>query len=387
MAKQTPAKSSARADLSSPQSAEGNARPVPKRKATVTPASAKPTGKPATKSAPAKSKKAGPVGTTTAAAKKATSNKASSNKASPAKSAGPKSTPKPARSTKAATGDSSSQTAKQGGAKPAKSTASPPKKAIPNKASSPAKAVQNKSARRTASAKAETPGTTSKPAGKPAGKSPAGGKSTPADKPKPTPKPADNATRIRLSVPQSPAGDEVELKPVAEGLTGPAGASAAGMATPGPALDDGPAPSPVLHRPDRLTSDSAPRKNRAGLGARDLDHFRRLLLEKRAELTGDMTSMEREALQHADAHPASATADTADLGSDAYEQEFTLGLVEKERQVLREINEALAKLHDGTYGLCEATGEPIGRPRLEAKPWAKFSIQHARKVEKPTYRR
>ena len=181
---------------------------------------------------------------------------------------------------------------------------------------------------------------------------------------------------------------------MAEGLTNPAGetashlsglaAKAASSASGASGDDDAPA---VLHRPDRMTSDSAPRKNRAGLGARDLDHFRRLLLDKRAELTGDLTSMEREALQHGDSHQSGPLADTADLGTDAYEQEFTLGLVEKERQVLREINEALAKLHDGSYGVCEGTGEPIGRPRLEAKPWAKYSIDYARKMEKPGFRR
>lgn len=72
----------------------------------------------------------------------------------------------------------------------------------------------------------------------------------------------------------------------------------------------------------------------------------------------------------------------ADVGTDNYEQEFTLGLVEKDRNLLREINHALAKIQDGTYGICEATGKPIGKPRLEAQPWARYSIEHARELEK-----
>src|SRR5882672_3859591 len=71
----------------------------------------------------------------------------------------------------------------------------------------------------------------------------------------------------------------------------------------------------------------------------------------------------------------------ADMGTDNYEQEFTLGLVEKDRQLLREINVALGKIRDGTYGICEGTGKPITKARLEAKPWAKYSIEYARKLE------
>jgi RNA polymerase-binding transcription factor DksA len=71
----------------------------------------------------------------------------------------------------------------------------------------------------------------------------------------------------------------------------------------------------------------------------------------------------------------------ADMGTDNYEQEFTLGLMEKDRDLLRQINNALAKIQDGTYGTCEGTGLPISKPRLEAQPWARFSIEHARKLE------
>jgi RNA polymerase-binding transcription factor DksA len=77
----------------------------------------------------------------------------------------------------------------------------------------------------------------------------------------------------------------------------------------------------------------------------------------------------------------------ADMGTDNYEQEFTLGLVEKDRILLREINAALAKIQDGTYGLCEGTGQPISKARLEAQPWARYSIEYARMLEKGLVRR
>lgn len=139
--------------------------------------------------------------------------------------------------------------------------------------------------------------------------------------------------------------------------------------------------------PAPLTTDSKPRKNQAGLNPKDLESYREALLAKRRELVGDMSSMEREALRSSSgSNLSNLPIHMADMGTDNYEQEFTLGLVEKERVLLREINGALAKLQDGTYGLCEGTGKPIGKARLEAQPWARHSIEHARTLERHRHR-
>ena len=136
-----------------------------------------------------------------------------------------------------------------------------------------------------------------------------------------------------------------------------------------------PVPAPV-------PTDSKPSKNLAGLKASELEHYRDLLLAKRRELVGDMNSMESEALQRGgNSNLSNLPMHMADMGTDNYEQEFTLGLMETDRKLLREINNALAKIQDGTYGICEGTQAPIGKPRLEAQPWARFSIEHARKLE------
>ena len=137
---------------------------------------------------------------------------------------------------------------------------------------------------------------------------------------------------------------------------------------------------PIL---EAVPTDGKPRKNQAGLTSRELEHFRDLLLAKRRELVGDMSSMEREALRTSGGSNLSTLPiHMADMGTDNYEQEFTLGLVEKDRNLLREINNALAKIQNGTYGLCEGTGQPISKPRLEAQPWAKYSIEYARTKER-----
>jgi DnaK suppressor protein len=139
--------------------------------------------------------------------------------------------------------------------------------------------------------------------------------------------------------------------------------------------------SPPIQAP--VATNLKPRKNLAGISPRELEHYRDLLLEKRRELVGDMHSMEGEALRTTGGSNLSTLPmHMADLGTDNYEQEFTLGLVEKERNLLREINDALAKIQNGSFGLCEGTGKPISKPRLEAQPWARFSIEHARQMEK-----
>ncbi len=126
-----------------------------------------------------------------------------------------------------------------------------------------------------------------------------------------------------------------------------------------------------------------PRKNPAGLSAKDLQFFTEQLLAKRRELVGDMSSMEREALRSGSGSNLSTLPmHMADMGTDNFEQEFTLGLVEKDRNLLREINHALSKILNGTYGICEGTGLPISKFRLEAAPWARYGIEYARQKEK-----
>ncbi len=117
----------------------------------------------------------------------------------------------------------------------------------------------------------------------------------------------------------------------------------------------------------------------------DLTEFRQLLLAKRAELIGDVDHMTSEALR--DSQPggvgnlSNVPIHMADVGSDNWEQEFTLGLVANERQLLKEIDAALQRIADHTYGICEATHKPIGKQRLRAQPWARYCIESAREKE------
>lgn len=123
----------------------------------------------------------------------------------------------------------------------------------------------------------------------------------------------------------------------------------------------------------------------------EVEEFRELLTQKRSQLIKDMGSLQDEALnknrRDAAGDLSSMPIHMADLGSDNYEMEFTLGLIESERTVLREIEDALERIKRGTYGVCQGTGRPIGKARLRAKPWAKFSYEYTLALETGQARR
>jgi len=118
----------------------------------------------------------------------------------------------------------------------------------------------------------------------------------------------------------------------------------------------------------------------------DVEHFQHLLVEKMQEIVGDVNSIEDEALKKsrldATGDLSSMPIHMADIGTDNYEQEFALNLLDSERKILHEIAEALQRIEDNTYGICEVTGRGISKARLEARPWAKYCIEYARLIEK-----
>jgi DnaK suppressor protein len=123
----------------------------------------------------------------------------------------------------------------------------------------------------------------------------------------------------------------------------------------------------------------------------EVEQFRHMLLDKRAEILGDVSTLHNEALnkdrRDAAGDLSSMPIHMADLGTDNYELEFTLGLIEGERAILREIDEALERIRQGTYGVCLATGKPIGKARLKAKPWARYCYEYTLAQEQGQARR
>ncbi|NOZ19765.1 MAG: TraR/DksA family transcriptional regulator [Planctomycetes bacterium] len=120
--------------------------------------------------------------------------------------------------------------------------------------------------------------------------------------------------------------------------------------------------------------------------------FQRKLLERRGILADDMAQMIRSALERC--RLGAVGDDLADLSTDAYERELTLSMIESEEGELMAIDDALERIHGGTYGICEACGRKIPMARLKVVPHARRCIkckrvqekQEGRKMEQFAYR-
>lgn len=77
----------------------------------------------------------------------------------------------------------------------------------------------------------------------------------------------------------------------------------------------------------------------------------------------------------------------ADAGTDNFDREFALSMVSNEQEALYEINEALKRIENNTYGICEMSGKPIPKPRLDAIPWARYTVECQAEFEKTQHRR
>jgi len=243
-------------------------------------------------------------------------------------------------------------------AKPAKKPAkavSQKKKPAPAKAKKPAPKVK------AASAKKPAPAKKSVPAKKPA--KPAAVKKAPAKKlvskktPRPAPKPAAKAK----PVPKKP----VAKKPVSK--TKPVSK---------------PPVKPVVKPPVKAGGKTVKGPVKPANGW--LGKQKTRLLELKDELLDSMSGVGRDTLRsRAEGSEASAFGmHTGDAGSDAYDRDFALSLLSQERDSLFEIDAALKKIDEGTYGVCEISGKSIPRERLEARPFARFTVECQAELEK-----
>jgi len=119
----------------------------------------------------------------------------------------------------------------------------------------------------------------------------------------------------------------------------------------------------------------------------DFDHFRKLLLEVEGRIRDDYEHLTDEALENFS--DSRSPQHLAELGTDAYEREFSLRFAESDQHVLEEIHDALSRIDKGTYGLCEtcvAAGKPksravIPKTRLKEIPHARNCVSCERERE------
>lgn len=150
-----------------------------------------------------------------------------------------------------------------------------------------------------------------------------------------------------------------------------------------PLIPSGPdaPPSPFGVYGEHDDQDAKTKKGKSPFKKKELDGFRAVLIAKRRELAGDVAEMERGMASQGD-RGGDPALDVAEQGSDAYGQSLSIGLAEADRKLIREIDDALRRIDDGVYGLCEVTHEPIGIERLRELPWARLSIEAARAIER-----
>ncbi len=146
-----------------------------------------------------------------------------------------------------------------------------------------------------------------------------------------------------------------------------------------PLIPSGPAATP----PESASGAGGDGKKRvrSPFTKRDLNRFRKILEAKRSELLGEVSDLESQTLGTGGQEVSKSQA-ADDQGSEAADQAISLDLVAAERRLLGEIVAAIRRIDEGTFGICELTGRPISRERLEELPWTRYSIDAARELER-----
>ena len=105
-------------------------------------------------------------------------------------------------------------------------------------------------------------------------------------------------------------------------------------------------------------------------------HYNRLV-ELRDHLTSRRSNLTNDALSE----QPTFSSHMADAATDTYDRDFALGMLSSEQDAIYQIEQAIDRIQNGTYGICELTGKPIEPARLEAVPWARFSAAAERQLE------
>jgi DnaK suppressor protein len=142
-----------------------------------------------------------------------------------------------------------------------------------------------------------------------------------------------------------------------------------------------------MNRPEDSSASHDPDRARAKLDAQIAENAELKLHEVatlRKALLDARDALDRRRSAHADAALPSEghLADEMDLASRDQDMGFALLLADKDINLGTEIEAALKRMDDGSYGVCEGTDEPIGFRRLEARPWTRFSVGYQEQLER-----
>lgn len=153
-----------------------------------------------------------------------------------------------------------------------------------------------------------------------------------------------------------------------------------------PKKKNSPKRRPLLaHLPLPSQSTPAPRTQTAPkkLSTAFLEAQRQRLLELRDSLIDRVNQVTRESLGRTDDGNASSAfgQHQADAGSDAYDRDFALNILSKNKDTFYEIDAAIKRIDQGQYGICQYSGEMIPQARLEAIPFARYTVEHQERID------
>jgi RNA polymerase-binding protein DksA len=119
---------------------------------------------------------------------------------------------------------------------------------------------------------------------------------------------------------------------------------------------------------------------------KDLTYFQNLILKRKGEITEEIKHISEDTLKKsqkdASGDISGYTYHMADIATDTYDREFSLGLASNEQKALYELNDALKKIEEGTFGICEGCHALITKVRLRAVPYARLCVKCQEKTEK-----
>lgn len=122
------------------------------------------------------------------------------------------------------------------------------------------------------------------------------------------------------------------------------------------------------------------------MNKKELADFKKLILKRKEQVSDEIKHISDDTLKksqkEASGDISGYTYHMADVATDTYDREFSLGLASNERQLLYELDDALKKIDDGTFGICEECKSPIAKNRLKAVPYARLCVKCQEKKEK-----
>ena len=119
---------------------------------------------------------------------------------------------------------------------------------------------------------------------------------------------------------------------------------------------------------------------------KDLLYFKKLILKRKEEVLDQIKHISDDTLKKSQKDAAGDisgyTYHMADIATDTYDREFSLGLASNERKIIYEIDDAIKKIDEGAYGICEECKKLISKTRLKALPYARLCLKCQEKTEK-----